>query len=133
MSVKGRWEGKLVDSTGVTAAVEMDLVDNKGRLSGDFKVFFLSERGCGGRPIRRLAQTGEVKGSYSARRDTVRLAYEVTLGLKPVAVRLDARLTEAGNHARQAIVGCFTAEGDDELTLMGGGVVLWQYAGRRGG
>lgn len=130
MAVKGRWEGKLVDATGVSAAIELNLVERKGRLSGDFSTYFIAEdAGCSG-PVRRLAQSGVVRGTYSPKSKIVRLKYAVTIGLEPVDVSLEARLSDAGNHARQALVGCYTAGGGKDLTLQGGGIVLWQYRAR---
>ena len=130
MSLKGRWEGKLVDASGATAIIELDIKDKDGRLNGDFSLYFLvDDPGCCG-PQRRLAQSGPVRGKVK-RNGSVRLDYKVTAGLKPVAVAFEGRLSETNGHAKQALVGCFEARaGQDVLSLQGGGAVLWQYAGR---
>ncbi len=131
MSLKGKWEGKLLDASGASAAIELNLDDKRGRLTGDFDLYFLvDDPGCCG-PERRLAQSGLVSGRVSAKTGTVRLDYKVTIGLKPTEVRFDGRLSETNNHAEAAIVGCFAAaKGGEALTLGGGGAVLWRYAGR---
>jgi hypothetical protein len=129
MTLSGHWEGKLVDAVGVQALIEMDLSERNGRLSGDFSTYLISEGDdCRG-TTRRLAQTGEVKGTHT-KRNAVRLRYEVTMGLEPVKVELSGRSTGAGNHASEAIVGCYETEGGGDLTLRGGGVVLWKYRGQ---
>lgn len=130
MSLKGRWEGKLVDASGASAIIELDLNDKSGRLSGDFSLYFLADDpGCCG-PQRRLAQTGPVRGQIK-RNGTVRIDYKVTAGLKPVAVTFEGKLSETNGHAKNALVGCYEASaGQGALTLQGGGAVLWQYAGR---
>jgi len=130
MSISGKWEGKLVDATGAMASIELNMADKDGRVAGDFGLYFLvDDPGCCG-PQRRLSQTGEVRGQV--RRDgSVRLDYKVMAGLKPVAVVFEGRLSETNGHAKQALLGCFEAsDGQDALTLRGGGAVLWQYAGQ---
>lgn len=129
MSADGRWEGKLADITGVTAALTLDLKGQRGKLSGDFSVAFLppTDEGCVS-PDRRLAQTGQVAGTYDEGAGSVVLRYELTIGLEPVAVTLEATMMDADPHAGTALRGCYEIEnGRGALTLDGGGCVLWRY------
>jgi hypothetical protein len=131
MNLGGKWEGKLIDASGATAAIELNLDDTQGKLKGDFALYFLTEDpGCCG-PERRLAQTGPVTGRVSSNTGTVRLDYKVTIGLEPTDVRFAGELSETNNHAKVAMVGCYdTRKGGSALSLGGGGAVLWLYAGR---
>lgn len=129
MSLDGRWEGKLLDATGPTARLVLDLQQKKGELTGRYAVTFLSEdmTGCGD-AVDQVAQEGEVTGTVEG--DQVVLVQDLQIGGKPVRVRFECRLAPADPHALRAMAGCFDVEkGGGQLTLEGGGCVLWLYAG----
>jgi hypothetical protein len=128
MSLTGRWEGKLLDASGPTARLVVDLSETGGSLKGHYAATFLSEdlTGCGD-AAEQVAQEGDVAGTVKG--DQVVLDQQLEIGGKPVRVRIDCRLSEADPHALQALAGCFNVEeGGDQLTLEGGGCVLWLYA-----
>ena len=130
MAISGKWEGKLIDATGPTAGLEVNVKEKGGAVTGDFSLFFFSERdGCAAGE-RRLVQSGPINGRYNKVTGKVNVTYEVTVGLEPAVVVLDGVVRDGHGHARQAIVGCYGPKKDDRgaLTLEGGGVVLWQYA-----
>ena len=129
MTVSGRWEGKLIDVTGIAAALTLDLDDSDGSARGDFTAAFLPPGDdCGDTPAARQVQSGPVTATVDEDRGRIRLDYEMTVGLRPVVVSVDGRIVPADPHAGRAIVGCFEIrEGADTLTLGGGGAVLWQY------
>ena len=136
MSVTGRWEGKLVDVTGIAAALTLDLTHSGGKATGDFSAAFLPEDdGCCDRPAPRQVQTGPVTAKVDERAGRITLECKMTIGLRPISVTVDGQIVKADPHARRAILGCFDiGEGVGTLTLEGGGAVLWQYAGsKRGG
>jgi hypothetical protein len=136
MSVTGRWEGKLVDVTGIAAALTLDLTDKAGNATGDFSAAFLpDEDDCCNRPAPTQAQTGPVTAKVDEKAGRIKIECTMTIGLRPISVTVDGRIVKADPHARRAIVGCFDIrEGVETLTLEGGGAVLWQYAGsKRGG
>jgi hypothetical protein len=129
MSVTGRWEGKLIDVTGIAAALTLDLDHSNDEARGDFSAAFLPEEdGCD--PVGpRQVQTGPVRAKVDEERGTIELVCEMTIGLRPVLVAVDGRLVDANPHAKRAIVGCFDIrEGVETLTLEGGGALLWEYA-----
>lgn len=130
MSVTGRWEGKLIDVTGIAAALTLDLEDSKGEAKGDFSAAFLPEPGGCCEPIGpRQVQTGPVRAKVDEKQGTIELVCEMTIGLRPVLVAVDGRLVDADPHAKRAMVGCFDIhEGVETLTLEGGGALLWEYA-----
>lgn len=130
MSVTGRWEGKLIDVTGIAATLTLDLDDSSGEAKGDFSAAFLPEEGGCCEPVGpRQVQTGPVHAKIDEERGTIELVCEMTIGLRPVIVAVDGRLVDADPHARRAMVGCFDIrEGIETLTLEGGGALLWEYA-----
>jgi hypothetical protein len=77
MSVTGRWEGKLIDVTGIAASLTLDLEDSKGEAKGDFSAAFLPEPGgccepVGPRQSRLVPSTprstrSRARSSWSAR------------------------------------------------------------------
>ena len=129
MSIGGQWEGKLIDVTGVSAVVKLALKEGRGRVEGDFAVYFVSQSdGACCQPDRRLAQTGPVVGRYDSKNNQLHFDYTLSVGLHPVNVRFDAAVREAYPHAKQSIFGCYQVAADEaDLTLEGGGIVLWQY------
>ena len=130
MNPAGKWEGKLLDMSGPVALLTLDLYGEGDALSGDFTISFLSpeDDGCY-EPSRGLAQTGKVSGGLDPQTGRVQLNYEVTIGPEAVAVTFDATITKADPHARRALLGCYSVgEGAGDLTLEGGGCVLWLYA-----
>ncbi|MFQ5628960.1 MAG: hypothetical protein ACE5I1_09385 [bacterium] len=129
MKKNTHWEGKLIDALGLQAALVLNLRRSGENLSGDFAVSFLppEDSGCCG-PDRRLAQTGPVSGKFDSRKGRLKLNYEVTVDLKPVAVLFEASVIKADPHALQAMVGCYDIKkGKNKVTLDGGGCVLWNY------
>jgi hypothetical protein len=130
MSLDGRWEGKLVDVTGVSGVITLTLKERRGKVEGDYSVYFLSQEGsgcCG--PERQLVQSGIVSGKYDAGKRSLTISYPLSVGGKPAQIQLDATLRAAMPHARQALFGCYGVDGGlSELTVEGGGIVLWQYA-----
>lgn len=130
MSVSGRWEGKLIDVTGLVAALTLDLDDSSGKAKGDFSAAFIPEAdGCCDTPAPRQIQTGPVTAKIDEGAGRITLQCEMTIGLRPIVVSVDGRIVEADPHAKRAIIGCFDIrEGVETLTLEGGGAVLWQYA-----
>ena len=130
MSVSGRWEGKLIDVTGMAAAITLDLDESGGKGKGDFSAAFLPDSyGCCDTPTPRQVQTGPVTAQVDEKAGRITLQCEMTIGLRPIVVNVDGRIVEADPHAARAILGCFDIrEGVETLTLEGGGAVLWQYA-----
>ena len=134
MSVTGRWEGKMLDASGTTSRVVLDLNDSGRKVTGDFSVYIDSGRDgcCGGKT--HLAQVAPVSGSFASRGRRLKLKYRLDVGKSPVEVAFDAELVEADPHARRAFLGTYSV-GDKEarIGMEGGSCVLWQYAGKRGG
>lgn len=130
MSISGRWEGKLIDVTGIAAALTLDLEESGGEAKGDFTAAFLpAADGCCDAGGPRQAQTGPVRGSVDEKAGTILLECEMTIGRRPILVAVDGRLVDADPHATRALVGCFDIrEGVETLTLEGGGALLWAYA-----
>ena len=127
--MRGRWQGKLVDASGVSGLLTMDLKDSKGELSGDFSVSFLPPGdGCCSPDAPTLAQTGPVRGTADRETGEVTFGYEMSIGLEAVAVRFRGTQVKTSPHAARAVYGCFDIEkGGDVLTLDGGACVLWRY------
>lgn len=127
MSASGHWDGRLVDVTGVTALLTLDLDAAGTDLQGSFSIGLLREVGESGDAQGQL-QTGPVVGTVGEDGARIELRYRLSVGGQTVAVSVDGRLAVAYPHAKQAILGCFEIhEGANTLTLQGGGVVLWQY------
>ena len=129
MSINGRWEGKLIDVTGVSAVIQAAIREDGGRIEGDFEVYFVTQTDASCCQVeRQLVHSGPVVGRYDAKKNRLGIDYKLTIGLKPVSIHLDAAMRDAAPHARQSIYGCYdvASEGSD-LTLEGGGIVLWQY------
>jgi hypothetical protein len=133
MSMRGRWQGKLVDASGVSGLLTMDLKDSRGELSGDFTVSFLPPGDDGCSPAApTLAQSGSVQGTTDAKTGKVEIGYEMSVGLEPVTVRFTGTQVKAIPHAARAVFGCFDLQkGGGALTLDGGACVLWQYRDAR--
>jgi hypothetical protein len=129
MSINGRWEGKLNDVTGVTAVVQAALRESSGKVEGDFDVYLVSQGDASCCQVeRQLVHSGPVGGRYDAKKGRVAIDYKLTIGMKPVSIHLDAAVREAAPHAKQSIHGCYRVDsGGSDLTLEGGGIVLWQY------
>lgn len=129
MSLNGQWEGKLIDATGVSAIIEAAIKESGGRIEGDFGVYFVSQSDPSCCHVdRQLAHSSPITGRYDAKSRRITIDYKLTLGLEPVSIHLDAALRDAMPHARQAICGCYRADaGKSDLTLEGGGIVLWRY------
>jgi hypothetical protein len=126
VSLSGHWEGRLIDAGGATGLFALDLRDSRGKLSGDFAFSFVSDDDDCGVPPQRMAQSGAVEGSVKG--DRLTLEYEITIGLEPIAVRLEGEVVDAMPHARRAVMGCYDiAKGGKTLTLDGGACVLWLY------
>lgn len=130
MSMTGHWEGKLIDVTGIAAALTLDLDDSGGEAKGDFSAAFLPEPGCGCEDAApRQVQSGPVSAKVDEQQGSIELACEMTIGLRPVVVAVHGRVVDADPHAARALVGCFDIqEGVETLTLEGGGALLWEYA-----
>ncbi len=132
MSVAGKWEGKLLDTSGVAAKVEAELTQKQTAVAGQFSVYFASARDDCGCADWTLAQTAAVKGTYRSRGEQVRLKYVVDLGGRPVNVVFQAKLTKADPHASKALVGSYTVTDEEqELGFEGGACVLWLYRAAR--
>ena len=130
MSINGKWQGKLIDASGVRGKLDLSIIESKGRVKGDFEIRFVSEdSGCCNSGDQRAVQSGPVDGKFDSKSGKLILAYGLTVGLKPIKVQLDAMLSDVKNvHAAQSILGCYDVEsGSADLTLEGGGVVLWNY------
>lgn len=131
MSAAGYWEGKLIDATGPTARVDMDLSSSKGRVRGDFRATFLPpiDSSCGPSTPRLVAR-GNVSGTE--RKDGgIRVRTKLEAAGRTIEVEFDADPADADPHARRALVGTFRVlEGADVLTMQGGSTVLWDYVGR---
>ena len=129
MSLNGQWEGKLIDATGVSAIIEAAIKEDGGRLDGDFNVYFVSQSsGSCCHVERQLAHSSPIQGRYDRRTRRITIDYKLSLGLEAVSIRLAGTVRDAMPHARQAICGCYRADaGKSDLTLEGGGIVLWQY------
>ena len=123
MSMTGHWEGKLIDVTGIAAALTLDLDGSGGEAKGDFSAAFLpDEGGCCDDARPRQVQTGPVHAKVDEAKGRVELVCEMTIGLRPVVVVVDGRLVEADPHAKRAVLGCFDIrEGVETLTLEAGG------------
>ena len=131
MNLNGKWEGKLLDVTGPSALLEMNLKGSGEKVTGDFSVQFLSaeDGGCGGGTTRRLAQVGPIAGVVDTKKDRFRLDYQLTIGLEPIAVTFEGTITTADPHARRALVGSYSVgKGAEVLTLEGGTCLLWLFA-----
>lgn len=129
MSLNGQWEGKLIDATGVSAIIEAAIKESSGRIDGDFNVYFVSQSsGSCCHVERQLAHSSPIQGRYDGRTRRITIDYKLSLGLEAVSVHLAGTVRDAMPHARQAICGCYRADaGKSDLTLEGGGIVLWQY------
>jgi hypothetical protein len=132
MSVSGTWSGKLIDSSGPTALVQLDLTSRSGRIRGEFRVTFLPppDVDCGPSAPRTVA-VGRVTGTES-KSGRVRIRSRMETAGTRVVVDLRVEPGDARPHARKALFGCYeVGAGADVLTMQGGGCVLWQYAGAR--
>jgi len=130
VSLSGQWEGKLIDVTGVSGLLKLELKETRGRVDGDYSVYFLSaaEGGCCG-PERHLVQSGTVSGEYDPKKQAVRIEYDISVAGSAARVSVEAALREALPHAKQALFGCYGINTEQaDLSLEGGGLVLWQYA-----
>lgn len=129
MTLNGRWEGKLIDATGVSAIIEAAIKESDGQVEGDFNVYFLSQSDSSCCHVeRRLVHSSPIQGRYNGKNGLISIDYKVSLGLDAVSVHLEGTVRDAMPHARQAICGCYRADvGKSDLTLEGGGIVLWQY------
>lgn len=130
MSAAGYWEGKLIDATGPTALVDLQLTSKNQRVRGDFRARFLppSDGTCGPSAPTTVAE-GAVSGTE--RKDGgVRLRTKLETMGRTVEVEFDADPAEADPHARRALFGTFRVlDGADLLTLQGGSTVLWDFVG----
>ena len=133
MSVTGRWEGKLVDATGPTARVDLQLKSSRGRVQGEFRATFLppTDSSCGPAAPRMVA-SGDIKGTE--RKDGgIRVRTSLETAGSTIEVELNADPSNADPHARRALFGTFRVLlGADVLTMQGGSTVLWDYAVRGG-
>ncbi len=130
MGINGKWQGKLIDASGVRGKIDLSISESKGRVKGDFEIKFVSDdSGCCVSGDQRAAQSGPVDGEFDSKSGKLSLTYGLSVGLKPVKVQLDALLSDIKNvHAVQSILGCYDVDsGSADLTLEGGGVVLWNY------
>ncbi len=132
MTATGRWEGKLIDATGPTARVELELRSKNGRVEGEFRATFLppTDASCGPSAPRLVAR-GAVEGKEDGN-GGIRVSTKLDTAGSTIAVELDAAAAEADPHARRALFGTFrVVEGADVLTMQGGSTVLWDYAAPR--
>ena len=129
MSISGNWEGKLIDVTTVSALIQAAIKENGGKVEGDFGVYFVSQSDASCCQVdRQLVHSGPVTGRYDAKKERLVIDYKLTIGLKPIRIHLEAAVRDAAPHARQSIYGCYQVESEGgDLTLEGGGIVLWQY------
>lgn len=130
MSLSGKWEGKLLDTSGVISLLDLQLNERDGKIEGEFRAYFLSTdaNGCCG-PTKRLVQIAPVAGEFDKKNDQVYLNYELKLGDRSFAVSFEGDLVKADPHALRAIRGCYRIEESSErLGLEGGACVLWLYA-----
>lgn len=129
MSINGQWEGKLIDVTGVSAVIQAAIREDRGRVEGDFGVYFVSQSDASCCQVeRQLVHSGPVAGRYDAKKGRLGIDYKLTIGLQPVSIHLDGALRDAAPHAKQSIYGCYRVDSKgSDLTLEGGGIVLWQY------
>ncbi len=130
MNVQGRWEGKLLDATGVDAQVELLLTSEGEELRGEFRAYFLPVSSDGCAPTAsNLAAFGEIAGQSLAAEGKIEINSRIQAGDTTVSVRFQAQSADPDPHAKQALFGVYTVEeGAEALTLQGGTVVLWQYA-----
>jgi hypothetical protein len=128
MNLSGKWDGKLLDTSGPMALITLNLKGDGAAVAGDFEMAFVSvEDGCC-RSSRMPAQVGSVKGRVDDKSGQIRLEYEVSIGLKPVKVSFTANVVKADPHARRAMLGCYAIDNrDGPLSLEGGACVLWQF------
>ena len=132
MRIRGRWEGKLLDASGVDALVALDLDGEGDDVKGEFSAGFLPERrdACGGE-YGPLQTVGAVHGRVTED-GRLQLRSEMDVAGEPVVVTFDAGSGDPDPHARAAFYGTFAVEeGYRTLTLQGGTVVLWRYAAAR--
>lgn len=132
MSLRRHWDGKLLDASGVSALVALDLREDNGEVTGKFRAAFLPEvrDGCGG-DYKAPETVGEVRGKLT---DEGRLLVtsKIDVGGAAVVVEFDAKPGDADPHARAAFYGTFAVvKGAETLTLQGGSVVLWSYSTAR--
>ena len=129
MSMRRHWSGKLLDASGVEAAVALDIEENGGEVKGEFSAAFLPDTrdACGG-DFQAPQTVGPVTGRLTDEGRLV-LTSELNVAGEPIVVTFDARPGDADPHARAAFYGTFAVEtGAKTLTLQGGSVVLWSYA-----
>ncbi|MGD1973601.1 MAG: hypothetical protein PVH37_20895 [Desulfobacterales bacterium] len=128
MKIAGRWEGKLLDASGPVARVVTDLNESRGRVKGEFSVYFGSARNnCEG-AVWKLAQTAPVSGSFNSRGGRLRMKYKLDIGRKPITASFEAKLTEADPHARGALIGSYKMSDEGkQIGLEGGACILWRY------
>jgi len=129
MNIEGRWEGKLLDMSGLDALVTANLKEENSKITGDFSVYFISpaEGDCG-KTVRRLAQTGPVFGKIDKETNNVQLNHKLTLEGKPGELSFTGTLTKADPHAKSAIYGHYEiVKGDIPITVEGGTCILWFY------
>lgn len=129
MKIDGRWEGKLLDMSGLVALVTARLKEKNDAITGDFSVFFLSPAGDGcGKTIKRLAQTGPVSGKIDRKTNRIQLSHKLTIEGIPGELAFVGSITEADPHAISAIYGYYeVVEGAVPLTIEGGTCLLWLY------
>ncbi len=135
MKVTGHWDGKLLDASGVSALVALDLqVSPRGRVKGRFTATILPavEDICGG-ATRGPVTSGPIEGAVDADgRLDLRTALET--GGEKIVAHFTARPGKPDPHARAAFYGGYeVVEGASALTLQGGACVLWQYVGTKRG
>lgn len=129
MRIDGTWEGKLLDISGLVALSTVSLREEKGEITGDFSVFFLSpaDDPCG-KITKKLAQTGPVSGRIDKETNRIQVDYKMTIEGKPIAVSFKGSITKADPHAHLAIYGYYDViEGAIPLTVEGGTSLLWLY------
>jgi hypothetical protein len=130
MSATGFWEGKLIDATGPTALIQLDLKSSRGKVEGGFQVTFLPppDVDCG-ETIPRMVASGPVSGSED-KKGGIRVRSKLETAGTGVVVEFRAVPGEAAPHARRALYGSYAVlEGADALAMQGGACVLWQYVG----
>ncbi len=129
MSVNGTWQGKLLDTSGSTSRVMMELSESGRKVAGEFSVYLEAGRdGCGFSGWS-LAQVAPVAGNFASKGARLKLKYELKIGPKPIRVDFDARMVDADPHARNALVGTYTVRDDSrQIGFEGGGCVLWRYS-----
>lgn len=132
MKISGHWDGKLLDASGVTALVEVELESSGDKLRGTFRATLLPdpEDSCGG-PVRGQVTSAPVTGDVTDE-GRIRLSTTLEFGGETVLVNFDARLGDPDPQALSAFFGSYDiGKGASALTLQGGSCVLWKYAGTR--